>query len=125
MPMEKLLLCICFFSALSVYPSSPDDFFWVESDTLLLYKEKLPITSKKQISTSILDKLESKFPKLKEKSSKETSIPEFNWDYLEETYTLPDSTSAQRQEAMASFTEIEDNGLWVDYLGNEDIVELP
>lgn len=123
--MKKLLLCICFFSALSVYPSNPRNFSGDDSDTLLLYKEKLPITPKKQISTSFLDKLESKFSKLEEKPIKETSIPEFNWDYIEETYTLPDSTNAQRKEAMASFTEIEQNGLWVDYLGNEDIVELP
>src|SRR5690606_38089286 len=125
MPMKKLLLCICFFSALSVYPSNPIIFSGSDSDTLLLNSEKLPITPKKQISTSFLDKLESKFSKLEEKPIKETSIPDFNWDYINQTYTLPDSTNAQRKDAMASFTEIEQNGNWVDYLGNEDIVDLP
>ena len=125
MPMEKLILCICFFSVFSVYPSSPEDFFGAESDSLDLEIEKLPITPKKQISTSFLDKLESKFPKLEEKSIKKTSLPEFNWDYINQTYELPDSTNAQRREAMASFTEIEQNGSWIDYLGNENIVALP
>src|SRR5690606_34392151 len=65
-------------------------------DTLLLYKEKLPITPKKQISTSLLDKLESKFSKLGKKPIKGTSIPELNSNYINQTYNLSDSITSQR-----------------------------
>ncbi|WP_335966834.1 hypothetical protein [Galbibacter sp. PAP.153] len=124
--MKKLLLCICFFSSLSMYPSISGGYGLSDTDTLSLDKKGQPVSLKKQISISFLDKLEAKFPKAEESlKAEKTASPEFNWQYLKERYKLPDSVNTLQNEAAASLKKIEESGLWVDRFGNEDIVALP
>ena len=126
--MKKLLLCICFFSVLLLYPSTKNDNVLSTNDTLLVRgkKQPLPVESGKNISSSFLKKLESKFPEsIKKYDRKHISSPEFNWKYIKDTYKVSDTVISQQKMAAESLNEIEESGLWVDRFGNEDIVALP
>ncbi|MCX2681998.1 hypothetical protein OOZ15_18750 [Galbibacter sp. EGI 63066] len=124
--MKRLLPCICFFSALLSYPSTRGYLTLFHSDTLSLHAKKQPVVPEKKVSPSFLDKLASKFPEPVENSiNRKISSPEFNWQYIKDTYKIPDTVATQQGIAAESFNEIEESGLWVKRFGNEDIVTLP
>ncbi len=110
------LLFFCIFSFnLHVYSKTGKDTITVVNTSTL----------KSTSNIKVLHDLDEKFPVKDFKYTTTFSKPEFSFENIKSEYVVNDAILKDRDEALASFDEIESGDKWVSTLTNDDVRTLP